>query len=314
MLLTVVMSVKNGEPYLSEAIESILNQTYKDYDFIIVNNNSTDKTASILEYYRNQDSRIRVITNNLPYTYVEGRMLAFEKVKTDWVALMDADDISEPMRFEKQINAIRKYGDKLGAIGVWAKQINNKGKVLANSTFGATSIDEFEKLNNANETIGLIDPTAVFHLPTFYKAGGYRPYTVPAADLDLWYRIAEAGRAVLVIPQYLFKYRVHNNSDSVRRSMLQRKKTHFINYNMRVRRTGQNEISWDFYCKNIWQKPWYRFKKLRTDYGMVFYKVAGLNYAEGSKVLMLYWLVLAFFINPIFVIKRLYGQKLKSNN
>lgn len=309
MLLTVIMSVKNGEPYLSEAVESILNQTYRDYKFIIVNNDSTDKTADILEYYQKQDSRIQIITNNLPYTYVEGRMLGLEQVKTEWVALMDADDISAPTRLEKQINAVLAYGDKLGAIGVWAKQINNKGRTLANSTFGATSIEEFEQLNSANETIGLIDPTAVFHLPTFYKAGGYRPYTVPAADLDLWYRVAETGRAVVVLPEYLFKYRVHNSSDSVKRAMLQRKKTHFINYNMRIRRSGLDEINWDFYCEFIWKKPWYRFKKLRTDYAMVFYKVGGLNYAEGSKALMIYWLLLAFIVNPIFLIKRLYKQK-----
>ncbi|WP_211828552.1 glycosyltransferase family 2 protein [Kistimonas asteriae] len=311
MLLTVIMSVKNGEPYLSEAIESILNQTYRDYKFIIVNNNSTDKTAEILEYYRNQDSRIEVITNTLPYTYVEGRMLAFEQVTTEWVALMDADDISEPTRLEKQIDAVLKYGNELGAIGVWAKQINKKGRILANSTFGARTIEEFKKLNSTNETIGLIDPTAIIHLPTFYKAGGYRSYTVPAADLDLWYRIAEAGKAVVVIPEFLFKYRVHDSSDSVKRLMLQRKKTHFINYNMRLRRKGAEEVSWDVYCESIWGNIFYRIRKLRTDWAMLFYKKAGICFGENKYLWLMPNLFLSMLIKPEFFFKRIYSQVIR---
>ncbi len=309
MKLTVVMSVYNGEKFLREAIESILKQTFSDFKFLIVNNSSTDGTAEILEDFRQKDQRIRVITNNENLTYVEGRMLALKRVKTEWVALMDADDISHPERLQTQVDFIKKYGDKIGALGVWGKHIGPTGKTVANSTFGATSFDEFNKLNKNNEAIGLIDPTAVLHLPTFNEVGGYRPETVPAADLDLWYRMAETGRAIMVLPKFLFKYRVHGSAGSVQGAMLQRKKTHFINYNMRLRRSGVEEIIWEEYCRKVWSKPFYRLLKLRTDYAMVWYKKAGFSFVERRYVKMIPYLFFSILLKPEFALKRLYKQK-----
>lgn len=90
--ISVVISVYNGEKYLSEAIESVLNQTYKDFEFIIINDGSTDNSLEIIKKYQNQDERIVLISREnkgLVSSLNEG----IEKAKGKYIARMDADDI-----------------------------------------------------------------------------------------------------------------------------------------------------------------------------------------------------------------------------
>jgi len=312
MELTVVMSVYNGEAHLQEAVNSILTQSFTKFKFLIVNNGSTDNTAKILQEFQGLDERIEIITNPETLTYVEGRMLAINKVETEWMALMDADDISEPTRLERQVKIIEEYGDQLAAVGTWAKYINANGEVLGNMVMEPSDIKKFQEMYVDNEAIVLIDPSSIIHRPTFNLVGGYREYCVPAADLDLWYRLAEQGKSLLVIPEFLFRYRVHGGSDSVRKTLLQRKKTHFINYNMRLRRSGKNEITWEDYLEQVWSKPFYRMTKLRIDWSMTWYKRAGLLYGERKYFQFVLNLIKAGLLNPRFVIKRLVKQKLSS--
>jgi hypothetical protein len=172
------------------------------------------------------------------------------------------------------------------------------------------TLGEFEQVYRNNESIALVDPSAIIHRSTFLDIGGYRSEYTPAGDLDLWYRIAETGKAVLSLPEYLFKYRVHVGSDSVKRTMLQRKKTHFINYNMRQRRAGNEEISWEEFCKNVWSKPTYKIPRLRNDIAMTYYKKAGLNYGKRNWKGFILNITLSFLLKPSTVIKRLSQHKL----
>ena len=310
MKLTVVMSVYNGADYLPDSIESILGQTFKDFIFLIVNNGSNDNTPHILKKYKAIDKRIKIITSTKNLTYVEGRMLAITKVKTEWFAIMDADDISLPSRLEKQVNMIISSKAPIAALGTWAKYINNKGKILGSMRMNPTSISEFKKMLSDNQAIVLIDPSSIIHLPTFNLVGGYRSECVPAADLDLWYRLSEKNKALLVIPEYLIHYRVHNNSGSVMKTLSQRKKTHFINYNMRLRRKNCNEILWDEYLDTVWSNFNYRVSRLRIDFAMTFYKSAGLSYGEGKFIVCIINLIKAFVLSPVFVVKRLARQQI----
>jgi len=307
--LTVIMSVYNGESYLREAVESILTQTFQDFHFLIVDNGSTDRTGQILSELAESDSRIDVLCNETTLTYVEGRTRAIAEAKTEWVAIMDADDISEPIRLERQLAVINKYGDKLGAVGSWARYINAQGKVLGQCIMGPLTLDEFEDAYRRNEAIVLVDSSAIIHRPTFLQVGGYRPECTPAADLDLWYRIAEAGRALLVVPEFLLRYRVHSGSDSVRKTLLQRKKTHFINYNMRCRRSGKSELTWARYLEQVWSSPWYRYPRLRNDLAMTLYKRAGLYYGARKYGACALNLLCASLLRPGLVVSRLRSQR-----
>lgn len=309
MKISVVMSVYNGGSYLSEAIDSVLCQTFGNFEFIIVNNGSTDRTEEILQKYAAKDDRIRVITNRRTLTYVEGRAIGIRRVITEWFALMDADDICEPDRFEKQINLIRKADGLLGAVGTWARYINSNGEDLGVMRMEPTTRAKYIKMYENNEAIVLNDPSAIIRREAYELVGGYRKECVPAADLDLWYRISEIKNEILIIPEYLMKYRIHADGNSVAKTMFQRKKTHFINYNMRRRRNGLREVSWKEYDLAIWSSLLYRIPRLRKDYSMTWYKRSANYYGSRNYCLFIYYLIMSFLVNPIFVLKRLYYQK-----
>jgi glycosyltransferase involved in cell wall biosynthesis len=310
MRLTVVMSVLNGAEHLREAVGSILTQTHADFDFIAVNNGSTDATGAILDACAARDARMRIIHRRTTVTYGEARSEGIAQARTEWIALMDADDVSEPGRLERQVQMLCRHGDRLGALGTWARHISRDGKVLAQAAMPPTSFRQFERMFRANEAIALVDPSAVLHRPTFQALGGYRAEAAPAADLDLWYRMAERGRAVLAVPEFLFRYRVHGGAESVRKTMLQRKKTHFINHNMRRRRAGRGELTWNEYLRNVWSSPVYRTRKLHTDLALTLYKRAGLHYGAGRYGRCALSVLGAGLLKPTYVAGRLVRQKL----
>ena len=313
--LTVIMSVYNGEEYLSLAIESILSQTFKSFEFIIVNNGSLDKTGTILNYYASKDNRIKIINSKKNLTYVEGRTLGIKECKTNWFALMDADDISLKERLEKQMKVIRSdLGSELAALGTWGEYINSKGEVLGRMRSGPKSLDEFNNLFKFNKAILLIDPSAIINRELFWKCKGYNKDAVPSSDLDFWYRLSETGKKIIAIPEILIKYRVHHNSTSVNQTMLQRKKGHFINFNMRRRRNNIKEMSYEDYCLKIWSNPKYRLPKIINDFSMYLYKKAGLYYGEKKYYYFLLYLLLVLFLNPKYLVKKIYSQKFRTIN
>lgn len=118
-LISVILPVYNGEEYLDEAIQSILNQTYTNFEFIIINDGSTDKSLEIIKKYKEKDQRIVVISREnkgLIATLNEG----IQKAKGKYIARMDQDDISLAKRFEEQIKFLEK-NHEIGACGTWVE-------------------------------------------------------------------------------------------------------------------------------------------------------------------------------------------------
>ena len=303
--LTVIMSVLNGEDYLGEAVSSILNQEYDSFQFLIVNNASTDKTAAILEGFAAKDNRIQILTNEETVPLVVARERAIALAESPWVALMDADDIAEPKRLARQMEVIELEGDTIGALGTFAHQINDRGDRVGVVRTGPTSRLQFEKAMAKNETVILLDPSTVIHRSTFLAVGGYRSEYTPASDLDLWYRIAETGREIRALPEYLMRYRVHSGSLSVSQTMLQRARCHFINHNMRRRRQGLPERTLEEF--EAWARPRYRLRLswYINDLGMSYFKRAGLARCRGDHMALVGNLCLALILKPSMLWNRL---------
>ena len=122
-LVSVVMPVYNGEKYLAEAIESILAQTFTDFEFIIVDDGSQDRSAAIIRSYKARDERIRFIQLDLNKGISTCRNRAIEVARGKYFASMDCDDVSLPQRLQKQVELLEKQPE-IGAVGTHAKAVD----------------------------------------------------------------------------------------------------------------------------------------------------------------------------------------------
>ena len=126
-MLSVVMSSYNNENTIAASVESILNQDFKNFEFLIIDDASNDNTYEILKKYENLDSRVKVLKNKKNIGLTKSLNLLIKEAKYDLIARQDADDISEKNRFTKQIEFIKKYN--LDACTTRARNLNNMKKI-----------------------------------------------------------------------------------------------------------------------------------------------------------------------------------------
>lgn len=201
-LLTVLMPVYNGEKYLYEAIESIQNQTFNDFEFIIINDGSTDNTARILESYRRQDNRIRVYDQSnqgLAASLNRGLNLA----RGIYIARMDADDISLPERFTEQVMFMEKHPE-IGVCGTW---VSNIGELSCKPW--TPPIDDATIRCQLLFNVPLVHPSVMMRRSLFTDFGLLYPDYPHAEDYALWAQ-ASLYTKFANIPQILLSYRHHD--------------------------------------------------------------------------------------------------------
>lgn len=201
--LTVVMSVYNGEPYLIPALESILSQSFRDFEFLIVDDGSTDGSTEILETYARRDSRITLIRQENAGVYAS-LIKACALVTTPYIARMDADDISAPDRLERQLDFLRRNRE-VALLGGAAKYINGAGEVLFTVEFPTSDDDIRARLTTGN---AFATSAVVMRRDAMLMVGGFRRAFLLAGDYDLWLRITERYK-VANLPAVLISYRVH---------------------------------------------------------------------------------------------------------
>ena len=206
MYLSVVMSTYNDERYIREAIDSILNQTYPFFEFIIVNDGSTDNTLRIIRSYN--DSRIRIIdkeNTGLPDSLNKGIAIA----KYDWIARMDADDIALPTRFETQVKYLKKGITVIGGQGLF---IDENGDTVGRTSFPTES--KMIKCWARLKVSKIIHPAAIISKNVIMELGGYDKFLHGAEDFDLWLRISNKGLYLANTKDVVLKYRINPNGIS----------------------------------------------------------------------------------------------------
>ena len=210
------MSVYNGERYLSLAIESILKQTFKDFEFIIVDDGSTDRSLEIIRKYEKKDSRIRVLVQEnqgLAAALNNGIAMACGK----YIARMDDDDISLPKRLDIQYNFMEAHPEILACGGI-SVIINKWGDeyMFWEKQEDAPMIDDFAEIDSKHIISGassLCHPSSIFRKAAWEAVGGYSADLRYAQDLDLWLKMGEHG-ALTNLQEPLILYRFHNNTAS----------------------------------------------------------------------------------------------------
>lgn len=227
MKISVVMSVYNAEKYLTEAVESILAQTYSDFELILINDKSTDGSGEILKSYAQKDPRIVILENeqNIGLTKSLNRGLAI--AKGEYIARMDADDISVPDRFEKQVAFLDTHLD-YSFVSCIGRYIDENGNPEQLRLFPETNEEIYAMMPKVD---AVMHPGVMFRREDIAKIGNYCEDFRVVQDYDLWFRGMAAGYKFYNIQEPLVLFR-RNDSYNTRKSKAYR----MVDY--RVRKKG----------------------------------------------------------------------------
>lgn len=209
-MISVVMPVYNAGRFLHQSIQSILDQTYPNFEFILVNDASTDDTADILRDYAQHDSRITIITNEVNLGVSQSVKRAMRIAKGAYIARMDADDISYPKRLEKQLKHLQKHKD-LVAVGAQCITIDESGRRIGEKTFPLTHREIYEYIFRF---IPMQQPTMMIarhRLPKYFTF--YNDSFRTAEEVELMFKLFTYGK-LENLPDTLLKYRIHKSNTS----------------------------------------------------------------------------------------------------
>ena len=204
-LLSVLMPVFNSERFVAEAIESILNQTFKDFEFLILDDCSADKSLEIIKDFEKQDSRIKVFQNEKNLGVVESRNKLINLSKGKYIAWLDSDDIALENRFEEEIKFLEEHPE-IGLVGAYPEIIDENGKKLGIWLFEP----EPQKLKIELFFHSPFLSSSVVIRRSSLPSGFYDPAFPVAEDFDLYSKISE-HYDVVNVPRFLVKYRINSN-------------------------------------------------------------------------------------------------------
>lgn len=205
-LISVIMPVYNGEKYLAEAIESILDQTYKNFEFIIINDGSIDDTEKIILEFKKKDQRVKYISLDNNSGISEALNRGIKLATGEYIARMDCDDFSTETRFSEQIEYLTNNPnvDVLGSYFCLFYEDKKDCRIVP-----AYALDIY------NGKPPVHHPTCMLKRKIFIEYGHYNSEFNNAEDVELWFRWFSQGVKFSNLPKVLYQKRIHEGSVSI---------------------------------------------------------------------------------------------------
>ena len=208
--ISVLMSAYNSEKFISQAIESILNQSFSDFELVVINDGSTDKTKKILENYKKEDKRIKVYhQNNLGIAKTRNRLI--EAASAPYISWMDSDDISLATRLELQFSLLES-APEIVALGTGTELIDEDGAPICFWPAPKTH-EEIDSWHMSGRGGAIIFSSSTMRKKTLIDVGGFDENLTGAEDLSLFLKLAEVGE-LRNLNNTLLLYRQHIRSIS----------------------------------------------------------------------------------------------------
>lgn len=221
-VVTVLMSVYNGMPFLPRSIDSILAQSFADFEFLIIDDGSSDESGAVLSQYARRDARIRLETNATNRGLIACLNQGLEWARGEWVARQDQDNLSLPERLARQVRYLQGR-PRVGALGTWLDWIDAEGGLVDRFRPPTShSLIEWELLFRS--AVG--HPSAMFRA-SLARELAYRSHALHAEDYDLWVRLRR--RAELAnLPEVLVLEYFHPAKTTIRHHDVQERTVHSV--------------------------------------------------------------------------------------
>jgi glycosyltransferase involved in cell wall biosynthesis len=297
-LISVVMPVYNQEKFVAETIESVLAQDFKDFEFLIVDDGSTDGSAAIIRRYAALDSRIQATfaANSGKAAATNGLV---ERARGEWCAFLDADDLMLPERLTEQL-AFHQTTAGLDGSSCHCQYINARSERLGTQRHaGLRSIEECRETLAKNEFIQVAFTGMMVRRSAYEAVGGLRNDFWPCEDFDFFNRFIEKGFTLVIMQKVLMLYRMHAEAISTKKPLWMHEKTGYVHECIRLRRTAQPEITFEEFqasrAKNSW---WTKMNRLRYNYAQFFFRNAGIAMMSKSYLSFGWQLGVSTLLSP----------------
>lgn len=266
-LISVIMPVYNGGKFLDAAVQSILTQTHSEFEFIIIDDGSTDRSLQKLAGYAAKDQRIRLVSR--PNAGVARTLNElFEQARGEFIARMDGDDVSLPLRFEMQMSYLHAHPEVV-AVGTSFELIDDHDRLLTVRHMFPDNARIQSRLISGDSH--LCHASVMMRRSAVQRLGGYDEAAYPAEDFDLWLRMGEIGE-LANLPDVLFRYREHPESISTKLQTTQIERKREACQRAWKRRGIEGRMEWD--------RP-YRAGPDRESRFESAYRWAWMAYTEG---------------------------------
>lgn len=214
--ISVIIPIYNAEHHLYQAIKSVLDQSFEDFEILAINDGSTDTSLNIL--YSFKDKRLKIINNSNNRGIIYSLNRGIELAKGKYIARMDADDIAKPDRFGLQVDFLEN-NPNVALVGGCAELIDQDGHIFDGLTVPLSHDEIFQNIFSSN---CFIHPSVMLHTSSVRDLGGYNSTAIHAEDYDLWLRIIKKYQ-VSNLKDSLIQYRIHPSQVSQKKIKQQRK-------------------------------------------------------------------------------------------
>lgn len=235
--VSVLMAVRDGQQWLRPAVDSILTQTFSNFELLVIDDGSSDETPHILGEYRALDQRVIVIPQAR-----EGLVCALNRglarATAPFVARLDADDVALPQRLQRQLSYFEEH-PKTNLLGTWAQAIDALGRP---KRLLRPPVDRKILVETLVRTNPFIHSSIMFRTAIARELGGYHPPFEAAEDYDFWLRFSEIGD-IAILPEVLIQYRRHGSSVTTRRAVTQVFSVRLAKQASEARRTARDDPS-----------------------------------------------------------------------
>jgi len=297
MHISVLMPVYNGVRFLREAVESVLAQSYSDFEFVVMDDGSTDSSVSILESYAKADSRI-VLVQRPHMGLVASLNAGIAAARSELIARFDADDRMAPNRLERQLAYLREHPE-LSVVCSYANLVDVNGNRIGRS---AHPVDVIQGVKQCKPPLFLeiVHPSVIMRKAAVSSVGGYRQ--MPLEDRDLWGRLVTSGHLIGCQPEYLMDYRLHGSSKTIQDWDRQGE---LVDFNIVRRLKQEPELSYEEYLLLQRKQPLIQHLRDRAKaMAMLAYKNATRHYAERRLLQCGLLLLCSLSLRPWWTINR----------
>jgi glycosyltransferase involved in cell wall biosynthesis len=289
--VTIIVPIYNGAAYLAETLQSLLSQTFTNYELLAIDDGSTDNSADVVRSLR--DDRICLIqkdNSGLCHTL----NLGIAEAKAPYIARSDQDDVSFPNRLERQLRVMEDHPEALGVLS-YVTKLGSK-HTWSNADRFVMAPGELKEYQPMED--GSLEPSTIFiRTAALRSIGGFRQAYYPVDDWDMECRLAQVGK-VLIMCEPLVAYRFQANSNTYRVYTEMRNKTRWTKDSYRRRLQSVPELTFDEFMLSLPMGLWSRLNRFRKDSSKLHMRTAGNRYLDGQYLAASGHLLAGVMLNP----------------